>query len=344
MRVLVVDDSELDAEMLQETLGHFGFVVDVAHDGRRAMQLLRTGRYRMVISDWEMPEMDGVELCRQIRQRSSSGYIYIILLTSRSGTQSVVEGLEAGADDFLCKPFEPQELSVRLRAGQRILSLESRDVLIFSLARLAESRDPETGAHLERMREYCRILADALAEDPAYCDEVDGNYVQTIYLTSPLHDIGKVGIPDSVLLKPGRLTAEEFEIMKQHTVIGAQTLDAAIRAHREADYLRMARDIAWSHHERWDGTGYPRGLSGTDIPLCGRISAVADVYDALTTRRVYKDAYSHEVTRQILLDGRGSHFDPDLIDVFLTREQQFIEVLQRFDAEQSSTTIVEASK
>src|SRR5690606_4404535 len=116
--------------MLQETLGHFGFVVDVAHDGRRAMQLLRTGRYRMVISDWEMPEMDGVELCRQIRQRSSSGYIYIILLTSRSGTQSVVEGLEAGADDFLCKPFEPQELSVRLRAGQRILSLESRDVLI----------------------------------------------------------------------------------------------------------------------------------------------------------------------------------------------------------------------
>lgn len=331
VRVLVVDDNELDAEMLQEALRHFGYEVDLAPDGQRAMEMIRSGRYRMVVSDWEMPQMDGVELCRQIRRRSSCGYIYVILLTSRTGTSNVVEGLQAGADDFLAKPFEPQELCVRMRVGERILALESRDVLIFSLARLAESRDPETGAHLERMREYCRILADELSQRPAYRDEVDGDYVQMIYLTSPLHDIGKVGIPDAVLLKPGKLSAEEFEIMKQHTVIGAETLDAALRAHREADYLRMARDIAWSHHERWDGSGYPRGLAGQQIPLCGRISAVADVYDALTTKRVYKEAFSHEVTRNILLEGRGTHFAPQLIDAFLAREQDFVAVRQRFE-------------
>ncbi|HUU94940.1 MAG TPA: response regulator, partial [Phycisphaerae bacterium] len=228
MRVLVVEDDRLSADMLENSLSAFGYEVTIATNGREAFDLVRTGQYHLVVSDWEMPEMDGIELCRQIRARSSSGYVYVILLTSHGGTSNVVEGLNAGADDFLTKPFQPQELSVRLRVGQRLLSLESRDMVIFALAKLAESRDQQTGVHLERIREYCRILAEEISRWEKFRERVDGDYVQMLYLTSPLHDIGKVGIPDSVLLKPGRLTETEFEIMKRHTIIGGQTLDAAV--------------------------------------------------------------------------------------------------------------------
>jgi putative two-component system response regulator len=318
--------------MLANSLQEYGYEVTIANNGREAFQLIRTGLYRLVISDWEMPEISGLELCRQIRKRQWSGYIYVILLTSYKGTQNVVAGLDAGADDFLSKPFQPQELHVRLRAGERILALESRDLTIFTLAKLAESRDTETGAHLERMREYCRVLAEELSETGGYSDVLDGEYVQLLYLTSPLHDIGKVGIPDRVLLKPGKLTSEEFEVMKQHTLIGGSTLDAAASAHPEAQFLTMARDIALTHHERFDGLGYPYGLRGEQIPLCGRITALADVYDALTSKRVYKPAFDHEVTRQIILDGRGTQFDPDVVDAFLKREPELLEVHRRLEA------------
>jgi putative two-component system response regulator len=160
--------------------------------------------------------------------------------------------------------------------------------------------------------------------------EVDGQYVQLLYLTSPLHDIGKVGIPDRVLLKAGPLTREEFEIMKRHTIIGGETLEAAVRAHPEAQFLAMARDIAMTHHERYDGTGYPRGLRGEAIPLCGRITALADVYDALTSARVYKPAFSHETARDEIVQGRGSHFDPDVVEAFLQQEDDFLAVSRRF--------------
>ncbi len=278
----------------------------------------------MVVSDWCMPEMTGLELCRQIRQRRSGTYVYIIMLTSNSRTKDVVEGLNAGADDYITKPFQPEELQVRLRVGERVLSLESRDLTIFALAKLAESRDPDTGAHLERMREYCRTMAEEIVRTPNLSEDVDGDFVHMIYLTSPLHDIGKVGIPDQVLLKPGPLTDEEMEIMKRHTVIGGETLDVLATAHPEAKFLWLARDIAWTHHEHYDGHGYPRGLSGRNIPLCGRILALADVYDALTSKRVYKEAFSHETAKAMILEGRGTHFDPQIIDAFLRREQDFL--------------------
>jgi putative two-component system response regulator len=235
----------------------------------------------------------------------------------------VVEGLNAGADDYITKPFQPEELQVRLRVGERVLSLESRDLTIFALAKLAESRDPDTGAHLERIREYCRIMAQELVRTGETGEDLDGDFVHMMYLTSPLHDIGKVGIPDRILLKPGPLTDEETEIMRQHTVIGGETLDALVAAHPEARFLLLARDIAWTHHERYDGSGYPRGLAGLDIPLCGRIAALADVYDALTSKRVYKDALSHQVARDVIYEGRGSHFDPRVVDAFLRRDQDF---------------------
>ena len=323
MHVLVVEDDDVTATILEHSLTQFGYQVTIARNGREAFDLIRKGEIRMVVSDWLMPEMSGVELCRKIRQRRSGNYVYVILLTSNTRTQDVVEGLNAGADDYITKPFQPEELQVRLRAGERILSLETRDLTIFALAKLAESRDPDTGAHLERIREYSRIMAEELSRAVPPHPEVDGDFVQMIYLTSPLHDIGKVGIPDSILLKPGPLDAEEFEVMKRHAAIGGETLDMLASAHPEARFLLLARDIAWTHHEWYDGSGYPRGLSGRDIPLCGRIVAVADVYDALTSRRVYKAAYSHEVATSIIREDRGTHFDPDVVDAFLRRQDEF---------------------
>lgn len=332
MRILIVDDDPTALELLEHALAQSGHQVTAASGGREAIELLRNGIYNIVICDWEMPEIDGLELCRRIRQRYSSRYIYIILLTIRAGTQNIVDGLAAGADEFISKPFAPEELAVRIRAGERILSIESRDVTILSLAKLAEARDQETGAHVERLREYCLVIAEHLSHQAKYKDEVDGDYVQLIYLTSPLHDIGKVGIPDRILLKPGPLNEEEFEIMKQHAAAGGMTLDSAIYAHPEAKFLCMARDIAWTHHERFDGSGYPYGLIGTAIPLSGRIVGFADVYDALTTKHVYKPAFSHETARQIILEEMQGQFDPDIIQAFLANEDRFVEIHERYAA------------
>jgi putative two-component system response regulator len=303
MKVLVVDDDLVTREIVVEDLRHFGYEVTEASDGREAFELVRTGMYRLVVSDWQMPNMSGLELCREIRKRSRSGYVYFILLTLRGGVDNVVCGLDAGADDFLTKPFQPQELRMRLRTGERVLALESRDMMIFAMAKLAESRDKDTGAHLERMREYSRILADELSRWPEYAETIDGDYVQLIYQTSPLHDIGKVGVPDSVLLKPGKLTPEEAGIMQQHTVLGGETLRSVTEARPEAQFLAMAQDIAMTHHERFDGAGYPKRLKGKQIPLCGRIVALADVYDALTSKRVQTRVRSPEGSRH---HSRGS--------------------------------------
>ncbi len=330
MRVLVVDDDLVTREIVVEDLKHFGYEVTAASDGREAFELVRTGMYHLVVSDWQMPHMSGLDLCREIRKRSWSGYIYFILLTLRGGVDNVVCGLDAGADDFLTKPFQPQELRMRLRTGERVLGLESRDLMIFAMAKLAESRDKDTGAHLERIREYSRILADELSRWPQYCDLIDGDYVQLIYQTSPLHDIGKVGVPDSVLLKPGPLTPDEIAVMQRHTLLGGETLNSVAHSRPEALFLNMAREIALTHHERYDGTGYPRGLRGQQIPLCGRIVALADVYDALTSKRVYKPAFDHARARGIILEGRGTQFDPDIVQAFLNREQEFVAIERQF--------------
>lgn len=344
MRILTVDDDDIALEMLGNSLRAAGHEVEAASNGQEALEVLAQRHCRLVISDWDMPRMNGIELCQRLRAGDHSGYVYVILLTSHDGTQKIVEGMSAGADDFISKPFEPQELLVRVRAGERVLSLETRDVAIFALAKLAESRDPETGAHLERVRSYSQVLARQLIKHPKFARIIDEKYVQLIYLTSPLHDIGKVGIPDSVLLKPGRLSDEEFEIMKQHASLGAETLDAAVQEFPEAKFLKMARDIAASHHERFDGSGYPAGLRGTDIPLCGRIVALADVYDALTSKRTYKEAFAHHVARSIILEESGSHFDPDIVDAFLQAESEFLAIRERYAEDRASSTAGSVSR
>ncbi len=330
MKVLIVDDDDMALTVLERALTQAGHEVAMARHGGEALATLRADSCRLVISDWVMPEMDGLELCRRIRSEDFPGYVYVILLTSRDAASDIVEGLSAGADDFIAKPFEPDELRVRVRAGERILGLETRDVAIFAMAKLAESRDPETGEHLERMRNYSQIVAQHLATAGEFSHVIDEDFVRLIYLTSPLHDIGKVGIPDCVLLKPGRLSDREFEIMKTHTTIGADTLDAAVRKYPGVRYLRLAKDIASAHHERFDGSGYPAALSGGEIPLCGRIVALADVYDALTSKRTYKQAFTHEVARCMILEESGKHFDPDCVDAFIENEEKFLAVREAF--------------
>jgi putative two-component system response regulator len=330
MRILIVDDNKIALTVVRNALLKSGYEVVTATDGHEALAVLRGGSCRLVVSDWDMPQMDGLELCRAIRSEELSGYVYVILLTGHNLPEEKVEGLRAGADDFISKPFNPSELIARIQTAERILSIETRDVTIFAMARLAESRDPETGAHLERVRSYSRILAQHLSNVDKFRAEINAEYVRLIYLTSPLHDIGKVGIPDCVLLKPGRLNDREFEIMKTHTTLGAQTLDAALRQFPGVKFLQMGRDIAASHHERFDGTGYPQGLCGDSIPLCARIVAVADVYDALTSKRVYKAAFDHDIAWSMIVDEAGTQFDPDVVDAFAQNEARFVSIRTRF--------------
>lgn len=326
MKILIAEDDLVSRKKLEFLLQNLGYETLSAKDGKEAWDLWRAERPRMVITDWMMPEMDGLELCRKIRNSSWSEYTYVIIVTSKNDTEDLIQGMDAGADDFINKPYNKAELSVRIRAGRRITETESRNVIILAITKLAEARDQETGNHLDRIRYYSKTLAYYLYEQQLYSEIVDEIFIENIFLTSMLHDIGKIGIPDAILLKPGKLTTEEFEVMKKHTEIGYETLREAAAQIQRVSYLQMSADIARYHHEKYDGTGYPLGLSGEAIPLSARIVAIADVYDALISKRVYKEAFSHETARQIILEGRGKHFDPILIDAFLACEDTFLDI------------------
>jgi putative two-component system response regulator len=339
MKILAVDDDEIVLDLVENTLRAHGHEVIRASNGAQALELLRAEQIRLVVLDWMMPVMDGPEFCRSVRTGSFPWYTYIILLTGKRDHESAIAGLSAGADEFIAKPFAPVELAVRVATGKRILSLETRHLAIFALAKLAESRDPETGHHLERMREYTRSLAAHMVSANMQADTLTPEYILTLYQTSPLHDIGKVGIPDSILLKPGRLSDAEFQIMKTHTVIGGTTLSSLAEKNPGVAYFKMAADIAMYHHERFNGTGYPAGLKGSEIPLCARIVALADVYDAIVSKRVYKHAYDHDVARGIILDERGKHFDPEVVDAFAQAEDDFTEISRTFSDSSSDAQL-----
>jgi len=207
---------------------------------------------------------------------------------------------------------------------------ETRDATIIALASLAEARDNETGAHILRTQRYVRVLAEYLSQLPEFSDQLDEDTIELLYKSAPLHDIGKVGIPDSILLKPGKLTDDEFVIMKTHAQLGADALEQAVQSVTENAFLRHAQDIASNHHEKWDGSGYPLGKKGEEIPLSARLMALADVYDALICKRVYKPAFSHDKAKSIIVEGRDSHFDPRVVDAFIVCEQSFIDVAKNF--------------
>lgn len=326
--VLVVDDDRSQRLILRTHLMKTGLSVHEAADGVEALKRLdEETDLRFLVTDLLMPEMDGFELIERVRRRGLR-YVYVIAMTSMEDRKSLIRALSAGADDYLTKPIFPDELRLRLQSGMRVLRLEGQEELILSMAELSEFRSEETGYHLKRVSHYTRILArDVAVHYPEY--ELTPSGADEIGLVSPLHDIGKVAIPDRILHKPGRLTPEEWETMKNHAAIGGNLL-RKIHAKTGSPYLWYAYEIAMHHHERWDGGGYPEGLRGEDIPMPARIMAVADVYDALTSERCYKAAFSHEKARSILEEGAGSHFDPKLIEAFHRREVAWLEVKNRF--------------
>ena len=330
MNILVVDDDRIARKAIAHSLREGGYDVTTASDGQEAFELIQGRDFQIIVTDWEMPRLSGIELCRRIRAMDRQRYVYCIIVTSRDHPVDTISGFTEGADDYVTKPFNASELLMRVNVGRRIVQLETANMTIFALAKLAESRDPETGAHLERVRNYCRALAKYLQTLPKFADAINDEYVDLIYRTSPLHDIGKVAIPDCILLKPGRLTADEFEVMKTHTVRGAETIDSLLDEFPNTRFLQIARNIILSHHEKWNGNGYPRGLVGEEIPLCGRIMAVADVYDALTSKRVYKDAFSHDRAKSMIVKDAGTHFDPDVVNAFLAVENEFLAIRSRY--------------
>ena len=330
MKILVVDDQLTSRKTLEIYAKKLGHEVITATDGQEAWDIWENERPRLVITDWVMPNMNGLELCSAIREHEDGDYTYIVMVTAQDEIEQIVLGMKAGADDYLTKPVNKEEFYFRLKAGERVLNLQDKDIVIFSLAKLAESRDPDTGAHLERIRHYSKTLTESLLNISNTPVEINTHYIDNIFWTSPLHDIGKVGIPDHILFKPGRLTDEEFDLMKNHTLIGYSTLNDALQKSPKAEYLRMSAEIALSHHEKYDGSGYPNGLKGDGIPFSARIVAVADVYDALTSVRVYKKGMSHDIAYNIIQEESGMHFDPLIVRAFDQSHEQFIKIKERF--------------
>lgn len=328
LSILLVDDDPAQLMLLRMLVEQQGHNVLTASDGQEALDHFKKNPdIRLVVTDLDMPVMDGFELLRMLR-RQETKYTYLIVLTSSEDKASVVKALNNGADDFLTKPALNEELKLRIKSGVRLLQLESQDELIFSMAKLAEYRSEETGYHLERVKCYTGMLSRELSER---CPELNMSvsFAEEIVQVTPLHDIGKVTTPDNILHKPGKLTDAEFEIMKDHAAIGGKML-LDIYAKTGSHYLKTASNIAMYHHEKFNGKGYPEGLKGREIPICARIMALADIYDAMTTKRCYKDAFPHEKVKNIIVSERGEHLDPHVVDSFLRLEQEWLTVKERY--------------
>ncbi len=352
--VLVVDDTPDNLELMSGLLKD-RYRVQVAKSGERALAIaLAEPHPDLILLDIMMPGMDGYEVCRHLKAEAVTKFIPVIFLTAKAAVEDERMGLEMGAVDYVTKPISPPIVLARvathlklkasadfLRDKAAFLEQEVarrtkevaaiQDVAILALAALAETRDADTGAHIRRTQHYVKALAVQLSQDPRFSTELDNDRISMLFKSAPLHDIGKVGIPDRILLKPGRLEPKEFEVMKRHSRLGYDALEQAeLALGAEVAFLSCAKEIALSHHEKWDGTGYPDRLSGTTIPLSARLMAVADVYDALISRRVYKDAIPHEEAVKIILDGKGSHFDPALVDAFDILQDEFATIASRY--------------
>ncbi len=352
--VLLVDDSPDNLVLMNDLLKDL-YKVKVANSGEKALRIAATGQPPdVVLLDVMMPEMDGYEVCRRLKADPATRDIPIIFLTAKSEVEDERLGLELGAVDYITKPISPPITLARvrnhlklkehadfLRDQNEFLEQEVRertrevvaiqDVTILAMASMAETRDSETGNHIRRTQFYVKALAERLKGHPRFSAVLSENYINLLFKSAPLHDIGKVGIPDRILLKPGRFEPHEFEIMKTHTTLGRAAIEHAERSlGTPMAFLSIAKEIAFSHQEKWDGSGYPEGLAGETIPVSARLMAVADVYDALISRRVYKDGMSHEQAVQIIIEGKGKHFDPDMIDAFIGLQEEFRAIAARF--------------
>lgn len=344
--ILIVDDKPANLELLVGMLQHSGYRLKVAVNGEMALRVAKSKLPDLILMDICLPGMNGYDVCRCLKKDPDLHHIPVIFVSALASADEIIKALECGGVDYIAKPFSLQEAQARIASQLRLSRMQrkaedskkklelvvqeqkkrisiSEASTIFALAKLAESRDTNTGQHLDRVRRICRCLSEKLFEKGMFKETVTSRFIETIFHTSALHDIGKIAIPDAVLLKPGKLTQVEFEIVKTHTVFGAQTLEAVFRFY-PSELLEMALAIARSHHEKWDGSGYPDGLIGESIPLCARIMGLADVYDAIRSQRCYKSAMSHEIACNYICENRGKHFDPQLVDVFLQLEDDII--------------------
>ena len=364
--ILIVDDTPQNLTVLGELLKPL-YRVRAVNSGARALQAATTEpRPDVILLDVMMPDMDGHEVLRRLRAESATRNIPVIFITGMDATADEERGLALGAVDYITKPINPAIVLARVRTHLELKQARDRltnenewlerevarrmsenlliqELSVRALACLAEARDSATGHHIARTQSYVEILANHLHDHPRFSAALADKRLSMIVKAAPLHDIGKVGIPDAILLKPGRLTVDEFEVMKAHPVIGADAIKKAIeqalastgnasveQAPGAFAFLHIAQEISISHHEKWDGSGYPMGLAGNAIPVSARLMALADVFDALMSRRIYKPPMPIETATQIILDGRGKHFDPDVVDAFLACHAQFVDTTLRF--------------
>lgn len=333
-KVLIVDDNITNLRHINTQIsGKYKTIL--AKSGEQALQACIKQNPDLVLMDVNMPDMDGFETVRRMRQNSSIKSIPVIFLTADHDVVTEIKALESGAVDFITKPFKQIillhriDLHLRLSLYQQSLEntvVELEDSIIASFAELIEYRDEDTGGHVQRTSSYVRLICSELLKRGYFPDELQEMNVHRMVRAAPLHDIGKIGVSDAILLKPGRLTAEEFEIMKSHTVMGTEILTKMYERTPTQHYLDWAIKIAEGHHEKFDGSGYPYGLAGEDIPLCSRIMAVADVYDALVSERSYRKSMSHEEACSVIYKGSGTHFDPRIVEVFKESHEQFAEL------------------
>ena len=350
--ILIVDDTKANLDILGDALKPL-YKISVALNGKSGLSIAKRVLPDLILLDIMMPEMDGYEVCRQLKAEAATEDIPIIFLTALDQVDAKSKGFELGAVDYVTKPFEIMEVQARvkthllLKAAQDMLKQQNeileqkvrertrelmltRDVTIQSLSSLAETRDNETGGHIHRTQNYVSLLADNLQTHPRFSAFLNRDTREILSKTAPLHDIGKVGVPDKILLKPGKLDTEEFDEMKMHTVYGKQALIRAETDLGSNSFLHHAQQFAYCHHEKWDGSGYPEGFAGEEIPCEGRLMAVADVYDALISKRVYKPPFPHSKAVEIINRERGKHFDPVVIDCFSEITEQFREAALQF--------------
>ena len=351
--ILIVDDMP-EIVALVDRLLRPHYRTRTALSGEQALEMALAERPDLALLDVMMPGINGFDLCRQLKSHADTKDVPVIFLTALDDVRDEKTGFDVGAVDYITKPISAPILLARVKnhlalkaaadflrdknqflhaeVARRTAELQViQDVTIMAMASLAETRDNATGNHIRRTQHYLRALATKLNSLPRYASEFDEETIVSLFKSAPLHDIGKVGIPDAILLKPDKLTPEEFEIMKTHTVLGRNTIVAAERLiEAPSTFLRHAREIALSHQEKWDGTGYPEGLAGDAIPISARLMAVADVYDALISRRVYKLGLQHEIAVKMIRAGRGSHFDPDIVDAFLLLQDEFRVIARRY--------------
>ncbi len=354
--ILIIDDSPESITILGNALPKY-YKRKVALNGDQAFKLLSSSEKLpdLILLDVIMPDIDGYELCKRFKKEKKLKKIPIIFLSSLSDVKDKIRAFQNGGVDYIQKPFEIAEVQARVKTHLKLYDLqiklenhnkqlnklveektkevtESQLATIYGLAKLAERRDDETGEHINRVQVYCRLIAERMRQFGLYRNEIDEGFISNLEKASSMHDIGKVGVRDSLLLKPGKLSAQEFEEMKAHTTIGANTLREVAEKYPNNRFIEIGIEITQYHHEKWDGSGYPKGLIGKEIPLSARIMALVDVYDALRSKRVYKKAFPHKKAREIIVNGRGKHFDPRVVDVFIAYEQDFEMIFRKFSS------------